>query len=85
MIALDGQPISVVEDPGFINLINSLEPCYKIPSRKYLTDNLFPRIITGVKAELNKLLHTPEEDVKHYGFTTDIWSTNVAHSQKNCY
>ena len=58
MIALDGQPISVVEDPGFINLINSLEPRYKIPSRKYLTDNLFSRIITGVKAELNKLLKT---------------------------
>ena len=79
MIALDGQPISVVEDIGFINLVRSLEPRYKIPSRKYLTDNLFPRIITGVKAELNKKLHTPELDVKHYSFTTDIWSTNVAH------
>ena len=41
MIALDGQPISVVEDPGFINLVKTLEPRHKISSRKYLTDNLF--------------------------------------------
>ena len=79
MIALDGQPISVVEVIGFINLVRSLEPRYKIPSRKYLTDSLFPRIITGVKAALNKKLHTPEHDVKHCSFTTDIWSNNVAH------
>ena len=72
MIALDGQPISVVEDPGFINLVKTLESHYKISSRKYLTDNLFPRIIAGVKAELNKRLHTPENDVKHYSFTTNI-------------
>ena len=25
------------------------------------------------------MLHTPEYIVKHYSFTTDIWSTNVAH------
>ena len=60
-------------------MVRSFEPRYKIPSRKYLTDSLFPRIITGVKAELNKKLHTPEHDVKHYSFITDIWSTNVAH------
>ena len=25
------------------------------------------------------MLHTSEDDVKHYSITTDIWSTNVAH------
>ena len=24
-------------------------------------------------------MHTPTGDIKHYSFTTDIWSTNVAH------
>ena len=47
MIAIDGQLIFIVEDPGFINFVKSLEPRYKIPSRKYFMDNVFPKIITG--------------------------------------
>ena len=42
MIALDGRPI----------IVSSL--AIRFPAENtYLTDNLFPRIITGVKAELN--------------------------------
>ena len=77
MIAIDSQPISIVEDPGFINFVKSLEPRYKIQNRKYFTEKVFPKMIIGVKAELDKILLTP--DVKHYSFTTDIWSTIVAH------
>ena len=40
MIALDNQPFSVVEDPGFIRLVSVLEPRYVIPSRKYLVDKV---------------------------------------------
>ena len=79
MIAIDSQPVSIVEDVGFINFVKTLEPCYKIPSRKYFNENIFPKVIAGVKTELHKTLHTPEYIVKHYSFTTDIWSTNVAH------
>ena len=79
MIAIDSQPVSIVEDVGFINFVKTLKPCYKIPSRKYFNENIFPKIIAGVKTELHKMLHTPEYIVKHYSFTTDIWSTNVAH------
>ena len=79
IIAIDIRPVSIVEDVGFINFMKTLEPCYKIPSRKYSNENIFPKVIAGVKTELHKMLHTPEYIVKHYSYTTDIWSTNVAH------
>ena len=77
MIAIDSQPIYIVEDPGFISFVKSLEPRYKIPSRKYFTEKVFPKIIKGVKVVVDKILHSP--NVKHYSFTTDIWSTNTAY------
>ena len=79
MIAIDSQPISVVEDPRFISFVKCLEPHYKMPSRKHVIDTVLPTIINGVKAERTKTFHTPEMDVKQYSFTTDIWSTNVSH------
>ena len=35
MIAIDCQPVSVVDHEGFRSLISTLEPKYQIPSRKY--------------------------------------------------
>ena len=72
MIATDSQQMSIVRDPGSIRFVKCLEPCYKIPGRKYVSDTVLPKIINRVKAELAKRLHTPEMDVKQYSFTTDI-------------
>ena len=47
MIALDLQPFSIVEDVGFVRLIQQLEPPYKLPSRRYITESVIPRISTG--------------------------------------
>ena len=77
MIAIDSQPLYIVEDPGFISFVKNLEPRYKIPSRKYFTEKIFPKIIKGVKVEVDKILHSP--NIKYYSFTTDVWSTNTAH------
>ena len=38
MIAVDNQPMSIVEDSGFARLMNKMKPRYKLPSRKYLAD-----------------------------------------------
>jgi len=38
MIAIDVQPLYIVEDPGFTSFVKSLEPRYKILSRKYFTE-----------------------------------------------
>ena len=76
MIALDYQPVSLVEDVGFIRFVAALEPRYKVPSRKYMTEIVLKKINMGMKEELLKKLHAP--GVEYYSFTTDGWSTNVA-------
>ena len=56
MIALDSQPFSIVEDPGFIRLVRELESRYSLPSRKYVTGKILPQIHSKVKAAVNKQL-----------------------------
>ena len=76
MIALDYQPLSLVEDIGFVRFVAALEPRYKVPSRKYMTEIVLKKINMGMKEKLLKKLHAP--GVEYYSFTTDGWSTNVA-------
>ena len=59
MIALDYQPISMVEDVGFLRFVGTLEPRYKVPSRKYMTETVLNKINMGIKGELMKKLHAP--------------------------
>ena len=76
MIALDSQPIFIVEDIGFTCFVKAIEPRYAVPSRKYFSERVIPRIYDGVKAELTKELHSP--GVTAYSFTCDVWSTSSA-------
>ena len=52
MIALDNQPFSLVEDLGFVRLLQVLEPQYSLPSRKYFVENLLPAIHDEVKSRV---------------------------------
>jgi len=70
MIALDNQPFSVVEDPGFIRLVRVLEPRYVIPSRKYLVDKVLPTVHSDVTSWVKNEIET----VSYFSFTTDAWS-----------
>ena len=56
MIALDNQPFLIVEDEGFKNLLYALEPRYDIPSRRYITETVMPKILAGIKLEVQKEL-----------------------------
>jgi hypothetical protein len=50
---LDKQPFSIVEDNGFVRLVNILEPRYKLPSRKYLVETVLPKMKAGFHVEVN--------------------------------
>ncbi|XP_070847165.1 zinc finger BED domain-containing protein 4-like [Chaetodon trifascialis] len=72
-IALDDQPLSVVENSGFRKLLSVLEPRYAIPSRHYITDTELPKLHNAVKKHIQGLL----QDIPAFSFTTDIWSSTV--------
>ena len=74
MMALDNQPLSVVSDLGFTRLLHTIEPRYKIPSRKYFTDNVLPKIKENIDTKVFELL----KDVEFLSLTTDIWSTSLS-------
>jgi len=74
MMALDYQPLSVVTDVGFIRLLQVVKPMYKMPSRKYFTDNVLPKIKESIDTKLAELL----KDVEFLSLTTDIWSTSLS-------
>ena len=59
---------------GFTSLLQTIEPRYKIPSRKYFADNVLPKIKESIDAKLAQLL----KDVEFLSLTTDIWSTNLS-------
>ena len=73
MIALGNQPFSLVEDLGFVRLLQVLEPRYSLPSRKYLVKKILPvvhdEVISWVKSDI--------EGVTHFSFTTDAWSASA--------
>ena len=58
MVAIDCQPISVVEDVRFRQVLRTLEPRYQCPSRKYFTETIIPKIYSGMKEEVLKLLNS---------------------------
>ena len=73
MITTDLQPLSVVENKGFRNLCHSLDPRYKIVSRKHLTHNLLPTKYGEEKAKLMIELGK----VDHVSITTDQWTSRA--------
>ena len=56
MLAVDCRPASMIKDVGFKQVLQTLEPRYKCPSRKYFTDTIVPKIYTGMKKEVSKLI-----------------------------
>lgn len=52
MIAKDLQPVSFVENEGFREFVQHLEPRYAIPGRKSIMSNLLPKNFDEVKTSL---------------------------------
>ncbi|XP_003389647.1 PREDICTED: zinc finger BED domain-containing protein 4-like [Amphimedon queenslandica] len=74
MIAVDCQPMSIVDDIGFTRVLHAAEPRYTLPSRKYMTDTVIPRVYSEVHMKVAKEI----SEAKWVSCTSDIWSTNIS-------
>ena len=65
----------MVQDVGFRTVLQIiiLEPHYKCRSRKYFIDTIIPKIYTGMKEEVSKLIG----GAKHISFPMDLWSSSA--------
>lgn len=69
MIAKDNQPLSIVENKGFINLMNVSSPNFKIPSRRDIS-----RRLDGKYKSFKDLFKNKLNKVKYISLTMDIWT-----------
>lgn len=76
MIARDFQPLSIVEDKGFLDFIKVLNPRYAIPSRKTMTNSILPECYEIAKQNLKDLL----EKVHSVSLTIDEWTSTANES-----
>nr|XP_017109319.2 zinc finger BED domain-containing protein 4-like [Drosophila bipectinata] len=83
MIARDVQPFSMVEDDGFRNLMQHMDPKYKIPSRTFFREVMLPKIYKDLRKDLECEL----EGVQYVAITTDGWTSraNEAYITVTCH
>ena len=74
MIAVDLQPFSLVEDLGFIRLMNYICPNYKIPSRKYLKEQIVKDIYVSVKNKIQEEINS----ATYLSFMPNCWTATIA-------
>lgn len=72
-ICLGEQPLSVVEEKGFRNMLTCLDSRYNALGRKYLTDVCLPQLYQTVYTHIETLL----KDNISISFTSDIWSADA--------
>ncbi|CAH0698531.1 unnamed protein product [Spodoptera exigua] len=70
MIALDNEPLSIVDRVGFNRLMQKAVPRYKLPSRTYMTEKIIPDIYDRIiKKIMEKILNAAAVSI-----TSDIWT-----------
>lgn len=70
MIALDNEPLSIVERAGFKRLLEKALPRYRIPSRTYMTENIIPDIYERIYTKIKEnILQASAISV-----TSDMWT-----------
>ena len=58
MIAIDCQPISIVDHKGFKSLVTTLESKYQMFSRKYFSETVIQSIARRIKASIASQLQS---------------------------
>ncbi|CAG9840757.1 unnamed protein product [Diabrotica balteata] len=72
LIIKDFQPFSMVEDNGFKDFILTLNPAYKLPTRKTLSNVLLPAVFEEVRLKVSDAL----KEVVSITITTDCWTSS---------
>jgi hypothetical protein len=70
MMVLDNQLFVMVEDLGFVRLMNHIAPRYHIPDRRYFSGTVIPNLVAKAEAAVSKCLN----EADHVSFTSDIWT-----------
>lgn len=76
MITADYQPLSIVENVGFLEYTKKLQPLYTPPSRKLLTTKLLPGQYDIIFSKLKYML----KNVNDVSVTTDMWTSDSTKS-----
>ena len=77
MIATDLQPVSIVEDEGFLHYSSVLDPRYQPPSQRTIERSLIPEQYTEIKCMVKEKLVCKTAGV---AVTTNIWSSRQQQS-----
>lgn len=72
MISVDYQPLSLVDNIGFLENSKKLQPLYKPPSRKTLTMKLSLDEYNKIATILKSMLRS----IKNVSITTDMWTSD---------
>ena len=70
LICAAALPLNFVEHEALQHFSSNLNKCYKIPSRKYMTDTVLPDMDSKVTAKVNMILKTAD----FICLTSDIWT-----------
>lgn len=71
MICIDMQPYRIVEDVGFRMYSHALEPKYKLPTRKSLSNDLIPKLYS----DCVKTIRHSINGASSLALTTDMWTS----------
>jgi len=75
-IAVDMQPLSVVENKGFLQLMKVAEPRFQVPSKGYFTKTVIPSLYGHVREGVKNMV----EETQFLCITTDLWT--AAHGNR---
>lgn len=70
-IAVDMMPYSIVEKDGFKHFLQIIQPSYRPPSRKSLTDTMIPNMFLETRENIKLEL----QETDFVSFTADAWTS----------
>ncbi|XP_065895779.1 zinc finger BED domain-containing protein 4-like [Dysidea avara] len=73
----DFQPYSFVEDRGFSELMQQLEPHYQIPHRTTFSRSIVPSMYKEARKEVESKLSDVLQSKNNMALTTDMWTSEA--------